>query len=116
MTEKTMNASRFALSLAAGLMLSGALLTQQASSAPAPRPPQSTMPAASHDQASGLPSFADLDKNHKGRLKRSDIPKDVDGLKQLRAHFQEADKNGDGWITPDEYSAYVSATTAPPGH
>ena len=41
--------------------------------------------------SSSAPSFDELDKDHKGSLGRSDIPKDVEALKQLRAHFGEAE-------------------------
>jgi hypothetical protein len=54
-----------------------------------------------------VPSFDSLDKAHRGYLKRSDIPKDVESLKQLRAHFAEADRDGNGRLTPDEYATYM---------
>lgn len=56
----------------------------------------------------GAPSFEDLDKNQDGKLVRSEIPKDVDALKQLRAHFREADLDGNGFLSKDEYQRYVS--------
>lgn len=73
-------------------------------------PPASPQPAvATADNAqSGLPSFDDLDKQHHGYLTRSDIPKDVEGLKQLRAHFMEADTDHNGQLSPAEYAAFVA--------
>jgi Ca2+-binding EF-hand superfamily protein len=59
------------------------------------------------------PSFDELDKNHKGSLSRGDLPKDVDALKQLRAHFGEADQDHNGRLSPAEYNTYVAAK--PPG-
>ncbi|MFK2903600.1 EF-hand domain-containing protein [Dyella ginsengisoli] len=58
--------------------------------------------------ATDAPSFEDLDKNHDGKLVRSEMPKDVDALKQLRAHFREADLDGNGWLSKEEYQRYVS--------
>ncbi len=46
-------------------------------------------------------------------MKRSDIPKDNDSLKQLRAHFPEADKNHDGKVDQGEYDAYVNKSKQP---
>ena len=55
----------------------------------------------------GAPSFSDLSKDGK-TLKRGDLPKDVDALKELRAHFGEADTNKDGKLDKGEYDAYLS--------
>lgn len=55
----------------------------------------------------GLPGFADLDKDHDGNLSRSEIPKDVTGLKPLRAHFMEADKDHNGRLSANEYARYI---------
>lgn len=74
---------------------------------PATSHAQQSMPAAAAGD-SGLPAFEDLDKNHHGYLSRSDIPKDVDGLKPLRMHFAEADANSNGRLEKDEYQAYVA--------
>jgi hypothetical protein len=35
----------------------------------------------------------------------------VEALKQLRAHFNEADRNGNGALEPEEYAAYTSSRT-----
>lgn len=64
--------------------------------------PSAAAPAASPigamaSDSSDTPSFDDLDKNHDGKLTRSEIPKDIEPLKQLRAHFREADRDGSGY-------------------
>ena len=74
--------------------------------------PSTGAPSATSD-SSTAPSFDELDKNHKGSLSRGDLPKDVDALKQLRAHFGEADADHNGRLSPAEYNTYVS--TKPPG-
>lgn len=56
---------------------------------------------------SGAPSFADLSKDGKS-IKRSDLPKDNDALKEMRAHFNEADTNHDGKVDKGEYDAYIA--------
>jgi len=58
-------------------------------------------------QSFDAPSFDSLDKEHHGYLKRSDIPKDAEALKNLRAHFPDADKDGNGRLSPAEYAAYT---------
>ncbi|WP_448096996.1 hypothetical protein [Luteibacter yeojuensis] len=63
--------------------------------------------ASAQSENSGAPAFSDISKDGKG-IKRSDVPKDVDALKQLRAHFPEADLNHDGKVDKGEYDAYVN--------
>jgi hypothetical protein len=75
------------------------------------QPQAATTPAASADE--GAPDFNTLDTQHRGYIVRGDIPKDVPALKQLRAHFSEADLNHDGHVSGSEYNAYV--TPAPAG-
>jgi hypothetical protein len=57
--------------------------------------------------SSGAPAFSEISKDGKS-IKRSDVPKDVDALKELRAHFPEADANHDGRVDKGEYDAYVN--------
>ncbi|HEY0197665.1 MAG TPA: EF-hand domain-containing protein [Rhodanobacter sp.] len=109
-----MSTLRFMLAAAAllGLTVTGTVHAQEGTPQPQARQqaPSQSMPA--EDSQSGLPSFGDLDKAHRGYLTRGDIPKDVEGLKPLRAHFQEADSNGNGRLDANEYAAYA-ATQAP---
>ncbi|WP_250623463.1 EF-hand domain-containing protein [Pinirhizobacter soli] len=69
-------------------------------------------PSAASD-SSTAPSFDELDKDHKGSISRGDIPKDVESLKQLRAHFGEADQDHNGRLSPAEYNTYVGASKVP---
>ena len=62
---------------------------------------------------SGAPAFLDISKDGKS-IKRSDIPKDVDALKELRAHFNEADLNHDGRVDESEYDAYINKNSQRP--
>lgn len=62
--------------------------------------------------ASGTPSFGEVDKNHDGKVVRSEIPKDVEALKQLRTHFREADQDGNGSLSEQEYQQYLTANTS----
>ena len=70
-------------------------------------------PQGSSSDSGGAPSFDELDKNHKGSIGRSDIPKDVEALKQLRAHFGEADVDKNGRLSPAEYNTYIGANKVP---
>ncbi|PWK87616.1 EF-hand domain-containing protein [Fulvimonas soli] len=95
----------------AGLLLAGTASARQTTppptnppSLPPPAPEQQPMP---QQAPAGVPSFDSLDTAHRGYLKRSDIPRDVESLQQLRAHFPEADRDGNGRLTPDEYAAYT---------
>lgn len=65
-------------------------------------------PPPQDQSSSGAPSFSELDKDNKGYIKRGDVPKDVEALKTLRAHFPEADQNHDGKVDKSEYDAYVN--------
>ena len=47
-------------------------------------------------------------ENHDGKLVRSEIPKDVEALRQLGAHFREADLDGNGSLSKFECQRYVS--------
>jgi hypothetical protein len=97
-----MSVSKFATAAAMVLFGGSACLMSGASHA------QQSMPASS--DASSLPSFEQLDTAHHGYLTRSDVPKDVEGLKNLRMHFADADSNGNGRIEKSEYAAYVART------
>jgi len=55
---------------------------------------------------SGAPAFSSL--NDGKPIRRGDVPKDVDALKELRAHFNEADTNHDGRVDEGEYNAYIN--------
>jgi hypothetical protein len=104
-----MKHSRLFISLAAATALAGAgqVFAGEAQPQAAPNSPT----AASADE--GAPDFNTLDTQHRGYIVRADIPKDVPALKQLRAHFNEADLNHDGHVSGAEYNSYV--TTVPAG-
>lgn len=67
-------------------------------------------PQSASDEA---PSFDEVAKG-KSALGRSDLPKDVPALKELRAHINEADTNHNGRIEKDEYDAYVNKSKQRP--
>lgn len=67
-------------------------------------------PGVKDPGATDAPSFEDLDSNHDGKLVRSELPRDVDALKQMRAHFREADQDDNGSLSKHEYQRYVSST------
>jgi predicted Zn-dependent protease len=69
--------------------------------------------SAAATRATAMPSFDQLDTSHRGYLSRSDIPKDVEGLKALRMHFADADANNNGRLEKDEYQAYVARAAQP---
>lgn len=95
---------RHVLAAGAIVLLAGPAFALQAA-------PQAAPSAAS--DSSAAPSFDELDKDHKGSLGRSDIPKDVESLKQLRAHFGEADQDHNGRLSPAEYNTYVGSNKMP---
>lgn len=93
------------IALAAGVLLTlslGMAANVDAQTAPAAS-------ATSSDSSPALPSFDSLDKRHRGQLSRGDIPKDVEGLRDLRAHFIQYDKDNNGHINALEYSRYQRA-------
>ncbi len=101
-----MQSSKTMLIMAAVIGLSAGTLAQ--ASPPAPSLSQQAEPAsAASGNESALPSFDELDKQHHGVLSRSDIPKDIPGLKSLRSHFAESDTDHNGRLSPGEYAAYV---------
>jgi hypothetical protein len=102
-----MQSARIMLATAVLFTLSAASVCAQQTPA-APTTTASSIPGTAGAEPSGLPSFDDLDKAHHGYLNRSDLPKDVEGLKPLRAHFMDYDKNQNGRLDPDEYAAYAS--------
>ncbi|SEM22434.1 hypothetical protein SAMN02800694_0246 [Luteibacter sp. UNCMF331Sha3.1] len=68
------------------------------------------------DSSSGAPAFSDVSKDGK-YVKRGDLPKDNDAVKELRAHFPEADTNHDGKVDKGEYEAYLNkANVKQQGH
>lgn len=50
------------------------------------------------------PTFESLDKNHDGRLTRSEIPHD---MHTLRRQFHSYDRDGNGSLSKREYEAYL---------
>lgn len=72
--------------------------------------PPGSLNVSSQDIANaGLPIFGALDWNNEGQLRRSDIPKDMDALQPLRAHFRDWDKDHNGHLSSTEYTAYVQS-------
>ncbi len=91
------------IALAATILLSmGMAVSVNAQTAPEASPTASASDSA-------LPSFDSLDKNHHGQLSRRDIPTDVAGLRDLRAHFVQYDKDNNGHINALEYARYERA-------
>jgi hypothetical protein len=117
-TEGFMKQSRFIVSVVLiSALAAGSVSAQQvgASGAPPARSGVSASPAPpqANDGANGAPAFGDLDKDNKGYITRKDVPKDVERLKPLRAHFPEADMNHDGKVDKSEYDAYINKSTSP---
>ena len=46
------------------------------------------------------------DENHDGKIDRSELPKIKEDKVAGEAKFKKMDKNGDGYITEDEYIIY----------
>jgi Ca2+-binding EF-hand superfamily protein len=65
--------------------------------------------AIAQDSGKHLPSFEELDVHHDGLLTRSEIPKE---LQALREHFQLYDQNHDHRIDKIEYEAYLSSVSS----
>lgn len=53
------------------------------------------------------PTFGEADRDHDGRLKRSEIPRD---LVLLRTRFTKFDANHDGYLEPPEIMAYLASS------
>ena len=51
------------------------------------------------------PTFGKADRDHDGRLKRSEIPRE---FVLLRARFDDFDVNHDGYLEADEIVAYIA--------
>lgn len=62
----------------------------------------------------GYPSFDQLDKKNKGSLTRGDIPGKPEALRDLRMHFQEADRDHNGRLSPAEYATFLAAKSQSP--
>ncbi|UPG88811.1 EF-hand domain-containing protein [Luteibacter aegosomaticola] len=98
-----MKCTRFIVLSAAGTLFAGSAFAQL-SQAPAAR----AQPVNAEVRGSDAPAFADIVKKHPGYLERSDVPRDDKTLAILRAHFKEADANGDGHVDEQEYKAYMA--------
>lgn len=66
-------------------------------------PAQANKDSAQSDQ-SAPPSFSELDRNHDGRLMRAEVPHD---MHKLRLHFRQYDRDGNGWLSKQEYDAFA---------
>lgn len=58
----------------------------------------------SSDSGKSAPTFSQLDRNHDGRLTRSEVPHD---MHKLRREFHSFDRDGNGWLSKREYQAYA---------
>jgi Ca2+-binding EF-hand superfamily protein len=83
--------------LAASFGWSGMAIAQS------PQPAHSQSQSQSQSTDNAKPAFAQIDKNHDGRLTRSEIPKT---MHDLRSHFTTVDKDGNGSLSTEEYEAY----------
>ncbi len=96
--------------LTAATLFSGAALAQTQSpgrSVPpstAPTPPAATQPAPPTAQTQSVDVgaiFDKLDVNHDGKLS----PDEAQAHPTVAAHFKDADANGDGMVTKEEFMA-----------
>jgi len=93
--------------LTAATLLSGTALAQAPPGAPpatAPTPPAATQPAAPSAQTQSVDVgaiFDKLDGNHDGKL----TPDEAQAHPTVAAHFKDADADGDGVITREEFMA-----------
>lgn len=76
--------------------------------------PSQATPGSADTSQSAAPSFDDLDTHHHGYLLRSDIPKNVEALRELRLHFRDSDTDGNGQLSRSEYSAYIQTHSKSP--
>lgn len=65
----------------------------------------STAQPAPSSSAQRAPTFGEADRDHDGRLKRSEIPHQ---LPMLRARFADFDVNHDGYLDPAEIIQYLA--------
>lgn len=98
-----MKCMRFIVLSAAGVFFAGSAFAQL-SQAPAAR----AQPVNAAIMGTDAPAFVDIPKRHPGYLERSDVPRNDKTLAILRAHFKEADANGDGHVDEQEYRAYMA--------
>lgn len=64
-----------------------------------------TAQPASATRTQRQPAFGNADRDHDGRLKRSEIPYK---FVLLRARFGDFDTNHDGYLEPDELRAFIA--------
>jgi hypothetical protein len=72
---------------------------------------QTDRPQPAQSRHEPMPDFAGLDQAHRGHLKRSGLPRGVEGLQQLRAPFAEAYRDSNDRLTPDAYAGHASIHT-----
>lgn len=68
---------------------------------------QTDRPQPAQSRHAPVPDFAGLDQAHRGHLKCSDLPRGVEGLKQLRTPFAAGDRDGNDRPTRDAYASHV---------
>lgn len=108
------NALVFATAL--GLFVSASVSADQQATHQTPARSESSQQAADNIRAAalGVPTFAELDIQNRGYITRSGIPKNVEGLKDLRSHFAQADLDQSGTVNELEYGIYM-VSQVPPG-
>ena len=83
--------------------------------APAPTPaaapmPAESMPAGSMPAAGGEMAFADMDKNHDGKLTKDELAP----TEMLSQHFSVADSDGNGSLSEAEVTKHRADMAAAP--
>lgn len=96
--------------LALGLALAMPLAFAQDTDGAAQSPTTPTDQAAAAGAQGGQLTWSDLDSDGDGNLSRAE----AGALPELASVFDQADADGDGVLTPQEYQQYAESQGAPP--